>query len=65
MYFFLLVAFYFIKMIMSSLEKNYIYIYIYRKSGTEFLSPLINSISKSKTLKIACQRAKICFDAMF
>lgn len=28
MYFFLLVAFYFIKMIMSSLEKNYIYIYM-------------------------------------
>ena len=35
-----------------------------RKSGIDFLEPLIYSMSKSKTLKIACHLAKICFEAM-
>ena len=36
-----------------------------RKSGILFWVPAMNSMSKSKTERIACQRAKICFDAMF
>ena len=36
-----------------------------RKSGIDFLEPLIYSMSKSKTVKIACHLAKICFEAMF
>ena len=36
-----------------------------RKSRREFESPLINSISKSKTHKIACHLANICFEIMF
>ena len=31
----------------------------------EFCDPLIYSISKSKTLKIVCHLAKICFEAIF
>jgi hypothetical protein len=31
----------------------------------ELLIPLIYSISKSKTLKISCHRANICFEAIF
>ena len=36
-----------------------------RKSGKTFEDPLINSISKSKTDKIACHLAKICFETKF
>ena len=36
-----------------------------RKSGMLFWVPAMNSMSKLKTERIACQRAKICFDAMF
>jgi hypothetical protein len=36
-----------------------------RKSGMELLIPLMYSISKSKTLKIACHLANICFEAIF
>ena len=36
-----------------------------RKSGILFWVPSMNSISKSKTERMACHRAKICFDAMF
>ena len=36
-----------------------------RKSGSELLSPLINSISKSKADKIAYHLAKICLETRF
>ena len=36
-----------------------------KKSSREFSFPLINSISKSKILKIACHLAKIYLDAIF
>ena len=36
-----------------------------RKSRIELVSPLIYSISKSKTLKIACHRAKLCLETRF
>ena len=36
-----------------------------RKLGMLFWVPSMNSMSKSKTERIACYRAKICFDAMF
>ena len=36
-----------------------------KKSRREFESPLINSISKSKTDKIACHLAKIYFETIF
>ena len=36
-----------------------------RKSEILFWIPSMNSISKSKTERMACHRAKICFDAMF
>ena len=36
-----------------------------RKSGILFWVPVMNSMSKPKTERMACQRAKICFDAMF
>ena len=36
-----------------------------RKSRREFESPFINSISKSKTDKIVCHLANICFETMF
>ena len=36
-----------------------------KKSGIELDSPLIYSISKSKTLKIACYLAKLCLETRF
>ena len=36
-----------------------------RKSGKELLEPLRNSISKSKTERMACHLSKICLDAIF
>ena len=36
-----------------------------RKSDKTFEDPFINSISKSKTDKIACHLAKICFETKF
>jgi hypothetical protein len=36
-----------------------------KKLGIQFASPLIDSISKSKELRIACHLAKIYFDAIF
>ena len=36
-----------------------------RKPGIKLVSPLIYSMSKSKTLKIACHLAKLCLETRF